>query len=98
MLKPPAFPRAFSDYCARSERRALVCCRYPAEYTSSSYSFQGLYGYKVFLAIALILGDALYNLVKVMYKYSVRLYEIYRLGIREKEMTEEEFDEGEPSL
>lgn len=72
----------------------LIWCRYPAQYTSTSYSFQGLYGYKVFLAIALILGDALYNLVKVMYKYSVRLYEIYRLGLREKEMTEDEFDEG----
>ncbi|KAK9868357.1 hypothetical protein WJX84_007164 [Apatococcus fuscideae] len=68
---------------------------YPEEYTETSYSFQGLYGYKVFLAIALILGDALYNLVKVMYKYAVRLNEMYRLGMREQETSEEEFTEDQ---
>ncbi|XP_022750462.1 probable metal-nicotianamine transporter YSL6 isoform X2 [Durio zibethinus] len=32
-----------------------------------SNNFKGLYGYKVFIAIALILGDGLYNLVKIIY-------------------------------
>ncbi|XP_022741762.1 probable metal-nicotianamine transporter YSL6 [Durio zibethinus] len=30
-------------------------------------NFKGLYGYKVFIAIALILGDGLYNLIKIIY-------------------------------
>lgn len=29
--------------------------------------FKGLYGYKVFIAISIILGDGLYNLVKIVY-------------------------------
>ncbi|XP_044503050.1 probable metal-nicotianamine transporter YSL6 [Mangifera indica] len=37
---------------------------YPADLGSSD--FKGLYGYKVFIAIALILGDGLYNLVKII--------------------------------
>ncbi|KHG22766.1 putative metal-nicotianamine transporter YSL6 -like protein [Gossypium arboreum] len=32
-----------------------------------SNNFKGLYGYKVFIAIALILGDGLYNLIKIIY-------------------------------
>ncbi|XP_021299193.1 probable metal-nicotianamine transporter YSL6 [Herrania umbratica] len=32
-----------------------------------SNDFKGLYGYKVFIAIALILGDGLYNLIKIVY-------------------------------
>ncbi|XP_020581878.1 probable metal-nicotianamine transporter YSL6 [Phalaenopsis equestris] len=32
-----------------------------------SNDFKGLYGYKVFIAISLILGDGLYNLVKIVY-------------------------------
>ncbi|KAI0515497.1 hypothetical protein KFK09_008162 [Dendrobium nobile] len=32
-----------------------------------SNDFKGLYGYKVFIAISLILGDGLYNLVKIIY-------------------------------
>ncbi|KMZ58118.1 Yellow stripe-like transporter 12 [Zostera marina] len=31
-----------------------------------SNDFKGLYGYKVFLAIAIILGDGLYNLIKII--------------------------------
>ncbi|KAK1361242.1 putative metal-nicotianamine transporter YSL6 [Heracleum sosnowskyi] len=31
-----------------------------------SHDFKGLYGYKVFIAISLILGDGLYNLVKIV--------------------------------
>ncbi|KAL6909680.1 hypothetical protein ACP4OV_001339 [Aristida adscensionis] len=29
--------------------------------------FKGLYGYKVFISLSLILGDGLYNLIKIMY-------------------------------
>jgi uncharacterized oligopeptide transporter (OPT) family protein len=36
---------------------------YPAGLSSTN--FKGLYGYKVFIAIALILGDGLYNVVKI---------------------------------
>ncbi|OMO99387.1 Oligopeptide transporter OPT superfamily [Corchorus olitorius] len=32
-----------------------------------SNDFKGLYGYKVFIAIALVLGDGLYNLIKIIY-------------------------------
>ncbi|XVF16167.1 hypothetical protein REPUB_Repub10bG0008200 [Reevesia pubescens] len=32
-----------------------------------SNNFKGLYGYKVFISIALILGDGLYNLIKIVY-------------------------------
>lgn len=37
---------------------------YPADLGSND--FKGLYGYKVFIAISLILGDGLYNLVKII--------------------------------
>ncbi|KAI3500959.1 hypothetical protein L1887_36788 [Cichorium endivia] len=37
---------------------------YPADLGSDD--FKGLYGYKVFIAISLILGDGLYNLVKII--------------------------------
>ncbi|XP_024974076.1 probable metal-nicotianamine transporter YSL6 isoform X2 [Cynara cardunculus var. scolymus] len=37
---------------------------YPADLGSND--FKGLYGYKVFIAIALILGDGLYNLIKII--------------------------------
>ncbi|XP_071696108.1 probable metal-nicotianamine transporter YSL6 [Rutidosis leptorrhynchoides] len=37
---------------------------YPADLGSND--FKGLYGYKVFISIALILGDGLYNLVKII--------------------------------
>ncbi|KAK9925539.1 hypothetical protein M0R45_033861 [Rubus argutus] len=37
---------------------------YPADLGSDD--FKGLYGYKVFIAIALILGDGLYNLIKII--------------------------------
>lgn len=38
---------------------------YPAKYTAGS-NLRGVYGYKVFVAIALFLGDGLYNLVKII--------------------------------
>ncbi|XP_020201803.1 probable metal-nicotianamine transporter YSL6 [Cajanus cajan] len=37
---------------------------YPADLGSND--FKGLYGYKVFISIALILGDGIYNLVKII--------------------------------
>ncbi|XP_051117104.1 probable metal-nicotianamine transporter YSL6 isoform X2 [Andrographis paniculata] len=37
---------------------------YPANLDSND--FKGLYGYKVFIAISLILGDGLYNLIKII--------------------------------
>jgi OPT family oligopeptide transporter len=37
---------------------------YPADLDNND--FKGLYGYKVFIAISLILGDGLYNLVKII--------------------------------
>ncbi|XP_009344228.2 probable metal-nicotianamine transporter YSL6 isoform X1 [Pyrus x bretschneideri] len=37
---------------------------YPADLGSND--FKGLYGYKVFISIALILGDGLYNLIKII--------------------------------
>ena len=38
---------------------------YPAKYKTGS-NLRGVYGYKVFVAIALFLGDGLYNLVKII--------------------------------
>ncbi|KAE8807690.1 putative metal-nicotianamine transporter YSL6 [Hordeum vulgare] len=38
---------------------------YPSELGSND--FKGLYGYKVFVSISLILGDGIYNLVKIIY-------------------------------
>lgn len=49
---------------------------YPADLGSSN--FRGLYGYKVFIAIAVILGDGLYNFVKIMYKSGRELYIHYQ--------------------
>lgn len=46
---------------------------YPAGLGESN--FQGLYGYKVFVAIALILGDGLYNFVKVTGVMAWSLYQ-----------------------
>ncbi|KAG6716246.1 hypothetical protein I3843_04G036800 [Carya illinoinensis] len=37
---------------------------YPADLESND--FKGLYGYKVFIAISLILGDGIYNLIKII--------------------------------
>ncbi|KAF5961544.1 hypothetical protein HYC85_002753 [Camellia sinensis] len=37
---------------------------YPADLDSND--FKGLYGYKVFISISLILGDGLYNLIKII--------------------------------
>ncbi|KAK3406142.1 hypothetical protein EUGRSUZ_K02318 [Eucalyptus grandis] len=54
---------------------------YPAE--ESPTSMRGLQGYKVFIAIATILGDGLYNFFKVL---SRTLCDLYR-QLRDREMT-----------
>lgn len=38
---------------------------YPADLGSND--FKGLYGYKVFISVSVILGDGLYNLIKIIY-------------------------------
>eukprot|EP00253_Pinus_taeda_P031056 PITA_31056 len=43
-------------------------------YTAADSSMQGLKAYKVFVAIALILGDGLYNFVKIMLISGTNLY------------------------
>lgn len=49
---------------------------YPVSATGSN--LQGVYGYKVFIAIALILGDGLYNFVKVTFMTIFALYNEHR--------------------
>ncbi|XP_004514626.1 probable metal-nicotianamine transporter YSL6 [Cicer arietinum] len=46
---------------------------YPADLGSND--FKGLYGYKVFISIALILGDGIYNLVKII---TITIREMWR--------------------
>ncbi|KAK4754665.1 hypothetical protein SAY87_002769 [Trapa incisa] len=48
---------------------------YPAGLGSND--FKGLYGYKVFIAISLILGDGLYNLIKII---AITIREMTRKG------------------
>eukprot|EP00250_Pteridium_aquilinum_P009667 c18842_g1_i1 orf=38-2194(-) len=45
---------------------------YPVSATGSN--LRGVYGYKVFIAIALILGDGLYNFVRVTFLTTIALY------------------------
>ncbi|XP_021713637.1 probable metal-nicotianamine transporter YSL6 [Chenopodium quinoa] len=52
---------------------------YPANLESND--FKGLYGYKVFIAIALILGDGLYNLIKII---SITVKELSNSRSKEK--------------
>ncbi|GLJ49373.1 hypothetical protein SUGI_1044550 [Cryptomeria japonica] len=49
---------------------------YPADLGSSD--FKGLYGYKVFIAISLILGDGIYNLIKIVGITVTQFYSQYR--------------------
>ncbi|KAK4746666.1 hypothetical protein SAY87_025703 [Trapa incisa] len=50
---------------------------YPADLGSND--FKGLYGYKVFIAISLILGDGLYNLIKIV---AITIREMINKGSR----------------
>ncbi|KAF5194372.1 Metal-nicotianamine transporter ysl2 [Thalictrum thalictroides] len=43
-----------------------------------SQNLHGLQGYKVFISIAIILGDGLYNFVKILYKTLDALYKTYK--------------------
>lgn len=45
---------------------------YPADLGSND--FKGLYGYKVFVAISLILGDGIYNLIKIVLLTTKEIY------------------------
>ncbi|GKV40620.1 hypothetical protein SLEP1_g48239 [Rubroshorea leprosula] len=51
---------------------------YPANLGSND--FKGLYGYKVFIAISLILGDGLYNLIKII---AITVKEMCNMGTRQ---------------
>ncbi|KAL2907082.1 putative metal-nicotianamine transporter YSL6 [Bienertia sinuspersici] len=59
---------------------------YPADLGSND--FKGLYGYKVFIAIALILGDGLYNLIKII---TITVKEIINNRSKEKLPVMQEF-------
>ncbi|WCJ40166.1 YELLOW STRIPE like 6 [Euphorbia peplus] len=54
---------------------------YPADLGGND--FKGLYGYKVFIAISLILGDGLYNLVKII---SITIREICNKSSKENHL------------
>ncbi len=70
-------------------------CRYPREFDAESFSFQGLFGYKVFIAMALILGDGLYSLIKILYNIVQRLRVARTLKQQQQpEMSEAEYAEG----
>lgn len=74
-----------------------IACRYPSEFDADSYSFQGLFGYKVFVACGLIFGDGLYSLLKILYTVISRLRTAHGRKQQlqdEPEMSEAEFAEG----
>ncbi|CAE6203208.1 unnamed protein product [Arabidopsis arenosa] len=54
---------------------------YPANLQAND--FKGLYGYKVFIAIAIILGDGLYNLIKIII---VTVKEIYNKSSKQQHL------------
>jgi hypothetical protein len=47
------------------QRLATYHCRYPAGL--SSYDFKGLFAYKMFLTIAMIMGEGIYMLGRVIF-------------------------------
>ena len=40
---------------------------FPAKYVQPSNNIQGIYAYKVFVGLGLILGDGAYNIFKLFY-------------------------------
>nr|GMC97413.1 probable metal-nicotianamine transporter YSL6 [Ipomoea batatas] len=58
---------------------------YPADLESND--FKGLYGYKVFIAISLILGDGLYNLIKII---AITVREVWRSSSNQKNLPNED--------
>ncbi|GMH06861.1 hypothetical protein Nepgr_008701 [Nepenthes gracilis] len=65
---------------------------YPADLGSND--FKGLYGYKVFIAISLILGDGLYNLIKII---AITVKELCNNGSKQKLPVMQEFPGSEDS-
>ncbi|KAK9750002.1 hypothetical protein RND81_02G165300 [Saponaria officinalis] len=65
---------------------------YPADLGKSD--FKGLYGYKVFIAIALILGDGIYNLIKIIF---VTVKEIIKSSTNPRLPIMQEFSGSEDS-
>ena len=75
----------------------MLTRRYPEDFDVDSYSFQGLFGYKVFVAMGLILGDGIYSLAKVLYSIVQRMRLAHSLKSKaqdEPEMTESAYAEG----
>ncbi|KAE8021304.1 hypothetical protein FH972_007208 [Carpinus fangiana] len=68
---------------------------YPADLGSND--FKGLYGYKVFIAISLILGDGLYNLVKII---AITIKELFNQSTKQSNLpvTAEVLDEESSKL
>ncbi|XP_043705993.1 probable metal-nicotianamine transporter YSL6 isoform X2 [Telopea speciosissima] len=65
---------------------------YPADLGAND--FKGLYGYKVFIAISLILGDGLYNLIKII---AVTLKEMCNKSTKENLPIVSEIQDNETS-
>lgn len=65
---------------------------YPADLGSND--FKGLYGYKVFIAISLILGDGLYNLIKII---AITVKELANSSSKHKLPVMQEFPGSEES-
>lgn len=65
---------------------------YPADLESND--FKGLYGYKVFIAISLILGDGLYNLIKII---AITVKELANSSSKQKLPMMQEFPGSEES-
>ncbi|KDP41791.1 hypothetical protein JCGZ_26809 [Jatropha curcas] len=67
---------------------------YPADLGSND--FKGLYGYKVFISIALVLGDGLYNLIKII---AITIREMCNKSTKEVHLptVREVQGDGEPS-
>ena len=71
-------------------------CRYSFEFDAESYSFQGLFAYKVFVAMGLILGDGIYSLTKTLYIILQRMRAAsLQQQQQQPEMTAAEYAEGE---
>ena len=71
-------------------------CRYSSEFDAESYSFQGLFAYKVFVAMGLILGDGIYSLTKTLYIILQRMRAAsLQKQQQQPEMTAAEYAEGE---
>ncbi|KAL2951961.1 hypothetical protein AAZX31_19G084600 [Glycine max] len=66
---------------------------YPADLGSND--FKGLYGYKVFISIALILGDGIYNLIKIIL---ITITEMWRASSKQLPVVTEVQDDESSQL